>query len=147
MDHDPESDGSEMKECRYCGEEIRKAAVKCRHCGEHLKRRPGGGRGNVVVRKQIDDAATLALIMAIIGIVACPITLPIGIIKGNEAKRRRRVRIGAESVDDRPLQACAAGTIKRLNLDKVTQGSVDVRVSYSWREQHLAQASEPSQLR
>lgn len=91
MDQDEETYGSEMddsetKECRFCGEEIRKAAIKCRHCGEHLKQRPGGGDARI--RKQIDDAATMALIMAIIGIVACPITLPIGIIKGNEAKRR-----------------------------------------------------------
>ncbi len=85
-DYTEEAASSDMKECRYCGEEIRKAAIKCRHCGEHLKKKRGGG--SAMARKQIDDAANLALIMGIVGIVACPITLPIAIYKGNEAKRR-----------------------------------------------------------
>lgn len=41
---------SEMKDCPYCSEPIRAAAIKCRHCGERLDSQPTG--------PAIDEAAT-----------------------------------------------------------------------------------------
>ncbi len=83
---DGAGDDDNTKECQYCGETIKKAAIKCRHCGEGLKKRKKRGPG-AAVRKTIDDAANLSLIMAILGILVCPLTLIVAIIKGNEAKR------------------------------------------------------------
>ena len=35
-----------MKDCKYCGEEIKRAAKKCKYCGEFLDKRLKPSRGS-----------------------------------------------------------------------------------------------------
>lgn len=72
--------------CPYCGEEIHSRVPKCPHCGEQLGR-PGAAMGR---DPAIDSAATLSLVLGLVGILLCALAGPFAIWQGGIAQQKAR---------------------------------------------------------
>lgn len=72
--------------CPYCGEELQSRVSKCPHCGEQLGQ-PGAAYGR---DPGIDSAATLSLVLGLIGILLCAFAGPFAIWQGGIASQKAR---------------------------------------------------------
>lgn len=70
--------------CPYCGEQIKKEAHKCPHCGEGLGQRPGRS----YVDPGIESAATLSLVLGLVGILLCCMAAPFAIWQASVARQK-----------------------------------------------------------
>lgn len=72
-----------MAYCSYCGAELSDAATTCPKCGQPRTLPRAAGR--------TEGGAIAALILGVLGIVACPLVLSIpAVIVGTQARRRIR---------------------------------------------------------
>lgn len=75
--------------CPYCGERIRPRASKCQFCGEHLQQGQvarGGTHGGS--DPSVDNAATISLVLGLVGILFCGLAAPFAIWQAGVAKQR-----------------------------------------------------------
>lgn len=102
-----EAGAQDTKDCPFCGEKIKAAAIKCRHCQSHLHEGPPPGRAGrpspagdavetVIPLKNLPAllayyAAIFALIPGV-GLLLAPLAFVLGLVGRSKVKRDPRIK-------------------------------------------------------